>query len=96
MANGMWLCIAAVFAGLLALDSCATSPEAVAHQTHAIDGITNTIAALHTATPYFPPPAGGIVEVLLAAATVGLAAWNTHLHNSVKTLKNGKPKPRPS
>ena len=30
------------------------------------------------------------VEALLAAATAGLAAWSAHLHNSVKTLQNGK------
>ncbi len=81
-------------AGLLALSSCATSPEGVARQTYVLDGVTNTIAALRTSTPYLPQPAGGIVEALLAAATAGLAAWSAHLHSSVKDLKNGKPKSR--
>ncbi len=89
VAIGMCLCIVAGMAGLLALSSCATSPEAAAHQMYVIDGLTNTIAALRTSTPYLPQPAGGIVEALLAAATAGLAAWSAHLHNSVRTLKNG-------
>ncbi len=92
----MCLCIAAGMAGLLALSSCATSPEAAQHQLYVLDGVTNTIAALRTSTPYLPPPAGGIVEALLAAATAGLAAWSAHLHNSVNTLKNSKGKKDPA
>ncbi len=79
-------------AGLLALNSCATSPDGIAREEATILGLSNSVAALRHSTPYLPQPAGGLVEALLAAATAGLAAWNAHLHNSVRTLKNGSGK----
>ncbi len=89
MAIGMCLCIVAGMAGLLALSSCATSPAGLAREEGAIHSLSNAAVALRQGAVYLPQPAGGIVEALLAAATAGLAAWSAHLHNSVKTLKNG-------
>ncbi len=86
---GMCLCILAVTAGLLALSSCATGPAGVAREQGAVDSLSNAVVALRSGAVYLPQPAGGIVEALLAAATAGLAAWSAHLHQTVKTLKNG-------
>ncbi len=85
----MCLCIVAGLAGWLALSSCATSPAGIAREEGAIHSLSNAPVALRQGAVYLPQPAGGIVEALLAAATAGLAAWSAHLHNSVKTLKNG-------
>ncbi len=48
-----------------------------------------------TRNPPLPPPANSIAEVVLAAVTAGLAAWNAHLHRTGKSIQNGNSKPLP-
>ncbi len=90
MVIGALLCIVAVTAGSLALNSCATGPGSLARNEQTISVLSNQVASLRQGAVYLPPPANGIVEVLLAAAAAALAAWNTHLHTKVRTLANGK------
>ncbi len=90
---GVFLCIVAVTAGSLALNSCATGPGSHEKNEQTLSIVSNQVAALRQGAVYLPPPANGIVEALLAAAAAALAAWNTHLHTKVRTLANGKGTP---
>ncbi len=89
---GAVLCILAVTAGSLALNSCATGPGSHQKNEATLNTISNQVASLRQGAVYLPPPANGIIEALLAAAAAGLAAWNTHLHSKVRTLANGNRK----
>ncbi len=90
---GVFLCIVAVTAGSLALNSCATGPGSHQKNEQTLSVLSNQVASLRQGAVYLPPPANGIVEALLAAAAAALAAWNTHLHTKVRTLANGKSTP---
>ncbi len=89
---GTCLFTLAVMAGLLVLSSCSTTPEGIAQQTHAIGSLSNAVVSLQKGALYLPPPANAVAEVVLAGVTAGLAAWNAHLHRTVKTIKNGNGK----
>jgi hypothetical protein len=79
----------AVMAITLALSGCATTEQGVAREEVLYRAGTNMVATVQGVVPYLPPPVGSVVEGLLALATAALAAWNTHLHTQVKTLRNG-------
>ncbi len=89
LAFGMSLFIAVVMGGLLGLSSCATTPEGMRAEAAALRSLSNSVAGLERTAVHLPPPANSIAEVLLAAATAGLAAWNAHLHRRVLVMQNG-------
>jgi hypothetical protein len=73
----------------LALSGCASTEQGIAREEVLYRAGTNVVATVQAVTPYLPPPVGSVVEGVLALATAALAAWNTHLHSQVKTLRNG-------
>jgi hypothetical protein len=93
LAIGVSLFIVAVTAGLLALSSCATSPAGIAREQNLFTVVTNVTSLATAVAPALPQPAGSVVQLVLAIAAAGLAAWNTHLHNAVIKLRNGGPQP---
>ena len=82
-------------AGLLALSSCASTPQGVQREEALYLTASNAIATGHTIAPYLPAPANSVVEGLLAVGGALLAVWASHLHRSVRNLENGGTPPAP-
>ena len=85
--------IVAVLAGLSALSSCATTPEATATQMKWAVGATNVLVQLSEVAKVLPEPIGSGLTLLITASLAGLAGWISHLHRSM-TLLNGKERTR--
>jgi hypothetical protein len=83
------MCIAVVWAGSLALSSCATSPAGVQREAKLYTTTSNAVYAIKQITSELPPPAGSVFEGLVAVAGAGLALWSAHLHRTIVVLKNG-------
>ncbi len=82
------LCVLFI-AALLFGASCATSPAGLSREHALYVAGTNVVGTLQTLVPYMPPPVGSTFEVVLAAATAALAAWNTHQGKRLRRLENG-------
>jgi hypothetical protein len=86
VAIGMCFFILAAGAGLLALSSCSSSPEAIAREDGVIQTLSNAVDTLRQAAPYTPAPANSLIEPVLALCSAGLAIWSGYLHRSVRVL----------
>jgi hypothetical protein len=73
----------------LPLSGCASTPAGLDREQALYQAGTNVVTTIHEIVPYLPAPAGTAVEGMLALATAALAAWNTHQHLQIRTLKNG-------
>ena len=82
-----------VTAGLLALSACAHSPQGVQREVLLYEATSNTLHAVSQAAPYVPPPAAPLLEGLLALGGALMAVWASHLHRSLKEIRNGAPPP---
>ena len=87
------LSIVLVTAGLLALCSCAHTAKGLAREQAVYNVTTNAAGTLQIVAQNLPPPIGTIAEGALAVASGLLALWGTHLHRSVKELRNGNGQP---
>ncbi len=85
---GCVLCLALLGIALV-FSGCASTPQGLQREQAIYSADTNVIASIRSVTPYLPASAGNTVEGVLALATAALAAWNTHLHSQMKTLRNG-------
>jgi hypothetical protein len=79
----------AVLGTTVVLSGCASTQPGLRREQALYSAGTNVIADIRSVTPYLPAPVGNTVEGVLALATAALAAWNTHLHAQMKTLRNG-------
>ncbi len=79
----------AVLAGSQCLTSCAHTEQGLAREQALYVVATNAHGTLTQLAPYAPPPANSLLEGLLAAGGALLTVWATHLHRSVKELRNG-------
>ncbi len=88
--------ILVVLAGLLALSSCAHTPAGVAREEGLDLTLSNSLASARAIAPALPQPVGGLAEGLLALGGALLTVWASHLHRSIRELKNGNGNPAPS
>ncbi len=86
---GMCAYIAAVLVALCPLSGCATSEKGLARETQLYLVASNGVNQLKQVVPYVPSPANGLLEGVLAVGSGLLAVWATHLHRSLKELRNG-------
>jgi hypothetical protein len=85
-AVGAFTFIILATAGVLALSSCATTPGGIARESSLFTTVTNVASGAYQLVPALPPPERAVFELVLAAATAALAAWNTSLHRRVNQL----------
>lgn len=88
-AIGACALLLAAMAITLALSGCASTEQGLAREEVLYRAGTNVVATVQSVAPYLPAPVGSVVEGVLALATAALAAWNTHLHTQMKSLRNG-------
>jgi hypothetical protein len=69
--------------------TCSVTKEGLTREHALYSAGTNAVATIHTLTPYMPAPLASTTELVLAAASGLLAAWNTAQHRQIKKLKNG-------
>ena len=74
---------------LLFTASCAHTLQGLSREQALYRAGTNAVGQVQSITPYLPAPAGSALEIALAIASSGLAAWNLHQQAALKKLKNG-------
>ena len=75
---------------------CASTPAGLSREQGLYRAATNTVASLTQFVPYVPAPLNSAAEVLLAATSAALTAWNANQHRRIKQLEaktNGNRKP---
>ena len=85
-AVGAFTFIILATAGVLALSSCAATPSGIARESSLFTTVTNVASGAYQLVPALPQPERAVFELVLAAATASLAAWNTSLHRRVNQL----------
>ncbi len=85
-----------LMAAALAVQSCATSPQGLAREQAIYSAATNTVGTLQTIVPYVPAPVQVPTELILAAVSAALGAWNLHQQKAIKALKNGNGNGKPT
>ena len=84
--------LAAVLSAVVFTPSCASTPQGLQHEQSIYRYATNAVAAIQSIAPNLPAPANTAVELVLAIAAAGLAAWNAHQQRAINKLKNGNGK----
>jgi hypothetical protein len=85
--------LAAVLSAVVLTPSCASTPQGLQREQTIYRYATNAVAAVQTIAPNLPAPANTAVELVLAVAAAGLAAWNAHQQRAITKLKKGNGKP---